>query len=48
MFVRAGKQGKLRVAVEWTDDIDKGKVSYMLLSDIFLVEKSLNVSAEEN
>ena len=34
--------------VEWIDEIDKGKVSYMLLSDIFLVEKSLDVSAEEN
>ena len=39
---------KLRAAVEWTDRIDKGKVSYMLLSDIFLVEKTLDVSAEEN
>ena len=29
---------KLRAALEWADGIDKGKVSYMLLSDIFLVE----------
>ena len=32
------KNTKLRAAIEWADGIDKGKVSYMPLSDIFLVE----------
>ena len=32
------KKNKVKTAVEWADRIDKGKVSYTPLSDIFLVE----------
>ena len=35
---RDDKNTMLRAAAEWANRIDKGKVSYMLLSDIFLVE----------
>ena len=38
---RRQKKTKLRAAIEWADRIDKGKVSYMPLSDILLVESRL-------
>ena len=40
---RDDKKTKSRVAVEWADGIDKGKVSYMLLSDIFFCRRELKM-----
>ena len=45
---RDDKRTKLRAAVEWADRTDKGKVSYMLLSDIFLVESRRVCKRTEN